>query len=145
MPNPGTVSQGDIDKLEQGMKDLTSLSQQLSKTFRDINKETDVLSNNFKNIVRQAGLNNNNAERYLISQKLQEATQNRINEIKRDYIGSKEKAWLKYSPHLTLNENNQPFFHTYIIDTGKDLKSIKWLTESNKLLRDQLISLELFP
>ena len=82
MPNPGTVSQGDIDKLEQGMKDLTSLSQQLSKTFRDINKETDVLSNNFKNIVRQAGLNNNNAERYLISQKLQEATQNRINEIK---------------------------------------------------------------
>jgi len=82
MPNPGTVSQGDIDKLEQGMKDLTSLSQQLSKTFRDINKETDVLSNNFKDIVRQAGLNNNNAERYLISQKLQEATQNRINEIK---------------------------------------------------------------
>jgi hypothetical protein len=56
MPNPGTVSQGDIDKLEQGMKDLTSLSQQLSKTFRDINKETDVLSNNFKNIVRQAGI-----------------------------------------------------------------------------------------
>ncbi len=82
MPNPGTVSQGDIDKLEQGMKDLTSLGQQLSKTFRDINKETDVLSNNFKDIVRQAGLNNNNAERYLISQKLQEATQNRINEIK---------------------------------------------------------------
>lgn len=73
----------------------------------------------------------------LIAQKVDvKDNEYRINEIKRDYIGSKEKAWLKYSPHLTLNENNQPFFHTYIIDTGKDLKSIKWLTESNKLLRD---------
>jgi hypothetical protein len=82
MPNPGTVSQGDIDKLEQGMKDLTSLGQQLSKTFRDINRETDVLGNNFKSLITSAQSNNDLASKYLISQKLQEATQNRINEIK---------------------------------------------------------------
>jgi len=80
--NPGTVTQSDIDTLEQGMKDLTSLGQQLKNTFRAINRETDVLSNNFKGMVAAAGSINNNAERYLISQRLQEATQNRINEIK---------------------------------------------------------------
>ena len=82
MPNPGTVSQGDIDKLEQGMKDLTSLGQQLSKTFRDINRETDVLGNSFQTLIAKAQNNNDLASKYLISQKLQEATQNRINEIK---------------------------------------------------------------
>ena len=80
--NPGTVTQSDIDTLEQGMKDLTSLGQQLKNQFRAISKETDVSSTNFKDMVKAAGLNNNNAERYLISQRLQEATQNRINEIK---------------------------------------------------------------
>lgn len=82
MPNPGTVSQGDIDKLEQGMKDLTSLGQQLSKTFKDINRETDVLGKGFQNLITAAQNNNDLASKYLISQKLQEATQNRINEIK---------------------------------------------------------------
>lgn len=82
MPNPTTVSQGDIDALEQGMKDLTSLGQQLSKTFKDINRETDVLGNNFKSLITSAQSNNDLASKYLISQKLQEATQNRINEIK---------------------------------------------------------------
>jgi hypothetical protein len=80
--NPGTVTQSDIDTLEQGMKDLTSLGQQLKNSFRAINRETDVLSNNFKGMVALAGSINNNAERYLTSQRLQEATQNRINEIK---------------------------------------------------------------
>lgn len=82
MPNPGTVSQGDIDKLEQGMKDLTSLGQQLYKTFKDINRETDVLGKGFQNLITAAQNNNDLASKYLISQKLQEATQNRINEIK---------------------------------------------------------------
>ncbi len=71
-----------FDKLEKSVKDLTSFSQSLRDVFKSINKETDVLSNNFKDIVKQAGLNNNNSERYLTSQKLQEAVQNRINEIK---------------------------------------------------------------
>lgn len=83
MPTPGpTVNQSDIDKLEKSVKDLTSFSQSLRDVFKSINRETDVLSNNFREIVKQAGLNNNNAERYLTSQKLQEAVQNRINEIK---------------------------------------------------------------
>lgn len=82
MPNPVTVSQGDVDKLEQGMKDLTSLGQQLSKTFKDINRETDVLGKGFQNLITAAQNNNDLASKYLISQKLQEATQNRINEIK---------------------------------------------------------------
>jgi hypothetical protein len=82
MANPGTVSQGDIDKLEQGMKDLTSLGQQLSKTFKDINRETDVLGKGFQKLITDAQSNNDLASKYLISQKLQEATQNRINEIK---------------------------------------------------------------
>lgn len=82
MANPGTVSQGQIDALQEGMKDLTSLGQQLSKTFRDINRETDVLGNSFKGLIVAAQNNNDLASKYLISQKLQEATQNRINEIK---------------------------------------------------------------
>ena len=82
MANPGTVSQSDIDTLEQGMKDLTSLGQQLFKTFRDINRETDVLGQGFKDLITSAQSNNDLASKYLISQKLQEATQNRINEIK---------------------------------------------------------------
>jgi hypothetical protein len=82
MANPGTVSQGQIDALQEGMKDLTSLGQQLSKTFRDINRETDVLGNSFKGLIASAQNNNDLASKYLISQKLQEATQNRINEIK---------------------------------------------------------------
>ena len=82
LPNPGTVSQSDIDTLEQGMKDLTSLGQQLKKSFRDINKETDVLGKSFKGLIAAAENNNDLASKYLISQKLQEATQNRINEIK---------------------------------------------------------------
>ena len=82
MANPGTVSQGQIDALQEGMKDLTSLGQQLSKTFRDINRETDVLGNSFKGLIAAAENNNDLASKYLISQKLQEATQNRINEIK---------------------------------------------------------------
>ena len=82
LPNPGTVSQSDIDTLEQGMKDLTSLGQQLKKSFRDINKETDVLGKSFKGLIADAENNNDLASKYLISQKLQEATQNRINEIK---------------------------------------------------------------
>lgn len=82
MANPGTVSQGQIDVLQEGMKDLTSLGQQLSKTFRDINRETDVLGNSFKGLIVDAQNNNDLASKYLISQKLQEATQNRINEIK---------------------------------------------------------------
>ena len=58
--NPGTVTQSDIDTLEQGMKDLTSLGQQLKNQFRAISKETDVSSTNFKDMVKAAGLNNNN-------------------------------------------------------------------------------------
>jgi hypothetical protein len=80
--NPGTVTQSDIDTLEQGMKDLTSLGQQLKNSFRDINRETDVLGDNFKDLITSAQNNNDLASKYLISQKLQEATQNRINEIK---------------------------------------------------------------
>ena len=82
MANPGTVNQGQIDALQEGVKDLTSLGQQLSKTFRDINRETDVLGNSFKGLIAAAENNNDLASKYLISQKLQEATQNRINEIK---------------------------------------------------------------
>jgi len=77
-----TVSISDVDELEKSVKDLTSLSQSLRDVFTKINRETDVLSNNFKNIVNNAKINSNLAERYLISQKLQESIQNRINEIK---------------------------------------------------------------
>lgn len=77
-----TVTISDIDELEKSVKDLTSLSQSLRDVFKSINRETDVLSTNFKNIVNLARNNNNLAERYLISQKLQESVQNRINEIK---------------------------------------------------------------
>jgi len=80
--NPGTITQSDIDTLEQGMKDLTSLGQQLKNSFRDINRETDVLGKGFKDLITSAQNNNDLASKYLISQKLQEATQNRINEIK---------------------------------------------------------------
>lgn len=82
MATQPTVNQSDIDKLEQGMKDLTSLGQQLLKTYKDIGKETDVLGNGFRTLISKAQQNNDLASRYLISQKLQEATQNRINEIK---------------------------------------------------------------
>lgn len=82
MATQPTVDQSDIDKLEQGMKDLTSLGQQLLKTYKDIGKETDVLGNGFRTLISKAQQNNDLASRYLISQKLQEATQNRINEIK---------------------------------------------------------------
>jgi len=77
-----TVSISDVDELEKSVKDLTSFSQSLRDVFTKINRETDVLSNNFKNIVNNAKINTNLAERYLISQKLQESIQNRINEIK---------------------------------------------------------------
>ena len=80
--NPGTVTQSDIDTLEQGMKDLTSLGQQLKNSFRAINRETDVLGNSFQTLIAKAQNNNDLASKYLISQRLQEATQNRINEIK---------------------------------------------------------------
>ena len=77
-----TVTISDIDELEKSVKDLTSLSQSLRDVFKSINRETDVLGTNFKNIVNLAKNNNNLAERYLISQKLQESVQSRINEIK---------------------------------------------------------------
>jgi len=77
-----TVTISDVDELEKSVKDLTSLSQSLRDVFTKINRETDVLGNNFKNIINAAAANANLAERYLTSQKLQEAVQNRINEIK---------------------------------------------------------------
>ena len=77
-----TVTISDVDELEKSVKDLTSLSQSLRDVFKSINRETDVLGNNFIAIVDAARTNANLAERYLISQRLQEATQNRINEIK---------------------------------------------------------------
>ena len=77
-----TVTISDVDELEKSVKDLTSLSQSLRDVFTKINRETDVLGNNFKSIVDKAKINTNLAERYLISQKLQESIQNRINEIK---------------------------------------------------------------
>lgn len=77
-----TVTISDVDELEKSVKDLTSLSQSLRDVFTKINRETDVLGNNFKSIINAASLNVNLAERYLTSQKLQEAVQNRINEIK---------------------------------------------------------------
>ena len=77
-----TVTISDVEELEKSVKDLTSLSQSLRDVFTKINRETDVLGNNFKDIVNTARTNVNLAERYLISQKLQESIQNRINEIK---------------------------------------------------------------
>jgi hypothetical protein len=77
-----TVTISDVDELEKSVKDLTSLSQSLRDVFKSINRETDVLGNNFIAIVDAARTNANLAERYLISQRLQESIQNRINEIK---------------------------------------------------------------
>ena len=77
-----TVTISDVDELEKSVKDLTSLSQSLRDVFKSINRETDVLGQGFKDIVNTARTNANLAERYLISQKLQESIQNRINEIK---------------------------------------------------------------
>ena len=77
-----TVTISDVDELEKSVKDLTSLSQSLRDVFKSINRETDVLGQGFKDIVSRASTNVNLAERYLISQRLQESVQNRINEIK---------------------------------------------------------------
>ena len=77
-----TVTISDVDELEKSVKDLTSLSQSLRDVFTKINRETDVLGQTFKDIVSRASTNVNLAERYLISQRLQESVQNRINEIK---------------------------------------------------------------
>ena len=77
-----TVTISDVDELEKSVKDLTSLSQSLRDVFTKINRETDVLGQGFKDIVSRASTNVNLAERYLISQRLQESVQNRINEIK---------------------------------------------------------------
>ena len=77
-----TVTISDVDELEKSVKDLTSLSQSLRDVFTKINRETDVLGQGFRNIVDTARTNANLAERYLTSQRLQEAVQSRINEIK---------------------------------------------------------------
>jgi hypothetical protein len=77
-----TVTISDVDELEKSVKDLTSLSQSLRDVFTKINRETDVLGQGFRNIVEAARTNANLAERYLTSQRLQEAVQSRINEIK---------------------------------------------------------------
>jgi len=77
-----TVTISDVDELEKSVKDLTSLSQSLRDVFTKINRETDVLGQGFRNIVAAARTNANLAERYLTSQRLQEAVQSRINEIK---------------------------------------------------------------
>ena len=77
-----TVTISDVEELEKSVKDLTSLSQSLKDVFTKINRETDVLGQGFKDIVSKASTNVNLAERYLISQRLQESVQNRINEIK---------------------------------------------------------------
>ena len=81
-PAKPTVTISDVDELEKSVKDLTSLSQSLRDVFKSINRETDVLGQGFKDIVNTARTNAHLAERYLISQKLQESIQNRINEIK---------------------------------------------------------------
>ena len=99
-----TVTISDVDELEKSVKDLTSLSQSLRDVFTKINKETDVLGQGFKDIVSRASTNVNLAERYLISQRLQESVQNRINEIKSksSYLDSVGLAFKKEETQLQM-------------------------------------------
>ena len=99
-----TVTISDVDELEKSVKDLTSLSQSLKDVFTKINRETDVLGQGFKDIVSRASTNVNLAERYLISQRLQESVQNRINEIKSksSYLDSVGLAFKKEETQLQM-------------------------------------------
>ena len=99
-----TVTISDVDELEKSVKDLTSLSQSLRDVFTKINRETDVLGQGFKDIVSRASTNVNLAERYLISQRLQESVQNRINEIKSksSYLDSVGLAFKKEETQLQM-------------------------------------------
>jgi hypothetical protein len=141
MPNPGTVSQSDIDTLEQGMKDLTSLGQQLKNSFRDINRETDVLGDNFISLIDKAKNNNDLASKYLISQKLQEATQNRINEIKSkssflDKVGldfKREETHLQMRIAAAQIRSLQSNLSKAGIDNAERLKAIESLKIQNVL------------
>ena len=103
-PAKPTVTISDVDELEKSVKDLTSLSQSLKDVFTKINRETDVLGQGFKDIVSRASTNVNLAERYLISQRLQESVQNRINEIKSksSYLDSVGLAFKKEETQLQM-------------------------------------------
>jgi hypothetical protein len=134
-----TVSISDVDELEKSVKDLTSFSQSLRDVFTKINRETDVLGNNFIAIVDAARTNANLAERYLISQRLQESIQNRINEIKSksSYLDSVALAFKREEGILQARIVNaqiaalQSRRASISIDTAERLRAIEALKIQN--------------
>lgn len=76
------LSLGDLNKMQESVKEMTDLSKKLRDVFKDINRQTDLTSNGFKNIVTAAQNNTNLSERYLTSQRLAEVLTAKINELK---------------------------------------------------------------
>jgi hypothetical protein len=77
-----TINISNIDALNDKIKNLSNDTVKLRQTFGEINKETDLFGKGFEKIVNEARNNNSLAEKYLVSQKLQESVSAKINEIK---------------------------------------------------------------
>jgi hypothetical protein len=77
-----TIDINQIDQLNDKIKNLSNDSAKIRRIFSEIGKETDLFGKGFEKIVNTARNTNSLAEKYLISQKLQESVQSKINEIK---------------------------------------------------------------
>ena len=77
-----TINISNIDALNDKIKNLSNDTVKLRQTFGEINKETDLFGKGFEKIVNEARNNKSLAEKYLVSQKLQESVSAKINEIK---------------------------------------------------------------
>lgn len=71
----------------------------------------------------------------LIEQDIErERNQNRLEILKRNYLGDKDPSSLRYSSKLILNENNDSFYQSYLINLRKP-KNLRALSKSDRLLR----------
>jgi len=77
-----TINISNIDALNDKIKNLSNDTVKIRQIFGEINKETDLFGRGFEKIVNEARSNNSLAEKYLVSQKLQESVSSKINEIK---------------------------------------------------------------